>query len=81
VQVPVSTKLNGGGGAALAGNILIGGLVGIVVDTSTGAGYDHYPNPVSVDLVPLKPVPAPPLQPTAPRSPKSTPRPKNVPEG
>jgi len=28
-EVPVSTKVNPGGGAAFAGNVLVGGLVGI----------------------------------------------------
>lgn len=73
-QVPVATKVNPGGGAAFAGNVLIGGLVGMAADASTGAGLDHYPNPISVDLVPVKP--------PRPASPKSAPPPpKNVPEG
>src|SRR5712671_3210811 len=72
-EVPVSTKVNPGGGAAFAGNVLVGGLVGMAADASTGAGFDHYPNPVEVELVPLKPTRAAPS--------KSTPRTKNVPEG
>ncbi len=70
-EVPVSTKVNAGGGAAFAGNVLVGGLVGMAADASTGAGLDHYPNPVEVDLVPLKPT----------RPTKSAPRAKSVPEG
>jgi len=72
-EVPVTTKVNAGGGAAFAGNVLVGGLVGMAADASTGAGLDHYPNPVEVELVPLKPTRAAPS--------KSTPRPKNVPQG
>src|SRR6266436_5081550 len=72
-EVPVATKVNTGGGAAFAGNVLIGGLVSMAADASTGAGLDHYPNPVEVDLVPLKPA--------RPMSPKSTPRTKGIPEG
>jgi len=72
-EVPVSTKVNPGGGAAFAGNVLVGGLVGMAADASTGAGLDHYPNPVEVDLVPLKP--------TRPMSPKPTPRAKGIPQG
>jgi hypothetical protein len=77
VQVPISTKVNPGGGAAFAGNVLIGGLVGMAADASTGAGLDHYPNPVSVDLVPLKQRPPA----TRQRSPKSIPQARNIPEG
>jgi len=72
-EVPVSTKVNPGGGAAFAGNVLVGGLVGMAADASTGDGLDHYPNPVEVDLVPLKPA--------RPTSPKSTPRAKSIPQG
>jgi hypothetical protein len=54
-RVAVSTKVNTGGGAAFAGNVPIGGIVGMAADASTGTGLDHYPNPVEVDLVPLKP--------------------------
>jgi hypothetical protein len=72
-EVPVTTKVNPGGGTAFAGNILIGGLVGMAADASTGAGLDHYPNPVEVDLVPLKP--------PRPTSPRSAPRAKGIPQG
>ncbi len=72
-EVTVSTKVNAGGGAAFAGNVLVGGLVGMAADASTGAGLDHYPNPVEVELVSLKPTRAAPS--------KLTPRSKSVPEG
>lgn len=65
-QVPVSTKVNGGGGAAFAGIGLIG-----AADTSTGAGLDHHPNPIEVHLAPLKPARA--------KSPKSPPQAGNLP--
>jgi hypothetical protein len=52
-QVEVKTQLAGAGAAGLAGNILIGGLVGIGVDAVTGAANEHTPNPVSVVLEPL----------------------------
>jgi len=70
-QVPVGTKVNGAGSAAFAGNVLIGGVVGMGADASTGGGLDHYPNPVEVNLVPLKP--------TRARPPKSPPQVGNVP--
>jgi hypothetical protein len=46
VSVPVITKVNGGGGTAFVGNVLVGGLIGMGADASTGAAYDHVPNPV-----------------------------------
>jgi hypothetical protein len=72
-EVTVTTKVNPGGGAAFAGNVLVGGLVGMAADASTGAGLDHYPNPVEAALVPMKSTRAAP--------PKSTRPKKNVPEG
>lgn len=54
-NVPVATKLAGAGAAGLAGNIIIGGIVGVVADAATGATLEHYPNPVSVTLEPLQP--------------------------
>ena len=57
--VPVRTKLTGNGGASFAGNILVGGVIGMGVDAATGAALDQTPNPVSVVLVPEgRPVPS-----------------------
>ncbi|MDQ0394847.1 translation initiation factor 2 [Labrys monachus] len=53
LDIPVSTKVSGGGAAGMAGNIILGGVVGIVADAATGATLDHYPNPVAATLVPL----------------------------
>lgn len=36
----------------MAGNVLVGGLIGIAVDSVSGAYNSLYPNPVSVHLVP-----------------------------
>lgn len=55
-SVPVATRLAGAGAAGLVGNILIGGVVGVVADAATGATLEHYPNPVSATLEPLGPV-------------------------
>jgi hypothetical protein len=52
-QIHVGTKVGGGGGAALAGNALFGGIIGVVVDASNGAQLDHDPNPVITHLKPL----------------------------
>ncbi|MFC7053063.1 translation initiation factor 2 [Hansschlegelia quercus] len=58
-SVPVKTKVAGNGGAAFAGNVLVGGLIGMGVDASTGAALDHYPNPVVLALEPIAAIPAP----------------------
>ncbi|HEY0354104.1 MAG TPA: translation initiation factor 2 [Enterovirga sp.] len=50
--VPVRTKLSGSGTAGFAGNVLLGGVVGMAVDAGTGAAMDHVPNPVMATLVP-----------------------------
>jgi hypothetical protein len=54
MQVPVSTRIAGAGAAGFAGNVLIGGLVGMGVDAATGSTLEHYPNPVLASLVPLR---------------------------
>lgn len=53
--VVVATQTPFGGGAALAGNLLAGGLVGIALDSSNGATLEHTPNPVFVALKPEEP--------------------------
>ncbi|GGC63931.1 translation initiation factor 2 [Chelatococcus reniformis] len=58
VQIPVTTRLSGGGAAGLAGNILIGGVIGVGVDAATGAPLDHTPNPVIANMVPIESRPA-----------------------
>src|SRR2546423_2613108 len=50
--VKVESKFGGTGGGAMAGNLLLGGAIGIGVDAGTGAYKSLYPNPVSVKLVP-----------------------------
>lgn len=48
----VTNQISGKGGAALAGNVLVGGLVGLGVDAATGASKDLTPNPLIVTLEP-----------------------------
>ena len=61
----VESSMSGGGGAALAGNVIIGGVIGAGVDATSGALNDLKPNPLEVILVPVgqaaapAPVPAP----------------------
>jgi hypothetical protein len=49
-DIQVKTQVSGAGEAAVAGNLIVGGLVGLATDASTGASLDHVPNPVSVEL-------------------------------
>ncbi len=58
-DVPVKTRLAGAGAAGFAGNILVGGIVGMGVDAATGATLEHYPNPITVTLQPNARVSAP----------------------
>jgi hypothetical protein len=51
--VPLTKDVSGSGGAGFAGNLLLGGIVGMGVDAATGAAMDHKPNPVIVTLQPL----------------------------
>jgi hypothetical protein len=53
-EVPVRVQIAGAGAAGFAGNVILGGVVGMVVDASTGATLEHVPNPVTATLVPLK---------------------------
>jgi PEGA domain len=48
--VAVKTQVAGTGAAGFAGNILVGGIVGMGADAMTGAALEHIPNPVSVSL-------------------------------
>lgn len=57
LSVRITPQISGKGAAGMAGNIVFGGLVGVVVDPLTGAMNDLRPNPVQVKLVPLAPTP------------------------
>ncbi|QPF85917.1 PEGA domain-containing protein [Bradyrhizobium genosp. L] len=63
--IPLTKDISGSGGAGFAGNLLLGGVVGMGVDAATGAALDHKPNPVIVTLQPSAPPPPP-----RPRPPK-----------
>lgn len=49
-RVNVLSQMSDSGGAAVAGNILVGGIIGLGVDAATGASKELTPNPVVVDL-------------------------------
>lgn len=53
VEATISSQMSVGGGAALAGNILLGGLIGGGIDASNGSTKELKPNPLSVKLMPL----------------------------
>jgi hypothetical protein len=48
----VTHQFSEGGGVALAGNVLVGGLIGVTVDAASGATQKLVPNPLSVTLEP-----------------------------
>jgi len=67
--IPLTKEIPGSGAAGFAGNVLVGGLIGMGVDAATGAAQDHKPNPVIVTLQPIRPVSPRPAQPRPPRRP------------
>lgn len=69
--VPLTKEVPGTGAAGFAGNLLLGGVVGMGVDAVTGAALDHKPNPVIVTLQPAAPAPQRPAKPRPPRRPPS----------
>ena len=71
-SVPVKTQVAGSGAAGFAGNVLLGGIIGMGADAYTGATMEHVPNPVSVTLRPLPPPPAPARAAPKPRKPAPT---------
>ena len=50
-QAEVRSVMRGGGGAALAGNAIFGGLIGAGVDASNGSLNDLTPNPLMITMV------------------------------
>ena len=73
--VPVKTQLAGAGAAGFAGNLLVGGVVGMGVDAVTGSTLEHVPNPVSVVMTPV----AKPAAARTKRPVRSTPSPRPAP--
>jgi hypothetical protein len=62
-QVVTLTKdVSSTGAAGFAGNLLLGGVIGMAVDGANGAALDHKPNPVIVTLQPVAPPPAKPVR-------------------
>lgn len=61
LAIHVSSQISGKGAVGMAGNVLVGGLIGAGIDAFSGATKDLKPNPIKVTLVPLKKSEAPPL--------------------
>src|SRR5262249_45307386 len=53
-EMPVSTRIAGAGAAGFAGNVLIGGVVGMAVDAASGGALGHNPKPRVFNMVPLR---------------------------
>jgi hypothetical protein len=51
VSMQVLPQIAGAGAAGMAGNVLVGGLIGALVDSSSGAMKELKPNPVRVNLI------------------------------
>lgn len=52
VAVTVMIRVATEGGVAMAGNVILGGIIGAGVDAGTGAMLDLTPNPAHVELRP-----------------------------
>jgi hypothetical protein len=82
VEATVTSSTSGGGGVAMAGNLVLGGIIGAGVDASNGSMNDLKPNPLRVTLTAVAapatataatPAPATPAAPTAAPAPTATP--------
>ena len=73
VEIPVKAQIAGAGAAGFAGNVIAGGVVGMVVDASTGATLEHVPNPVTATLIQVKKGEQPRVIKVEPPTPEATP--------
>ncbi len=55
----VTHQMAGAGGAGMAGNLLLGGIIGAAVDANSGATRELVPNPLRIVMSPIV-APAPP---------------------
>jgi len=70
----VTHQISKGGGTAMVGNAIVGGLIGVGVDAVTGAANDLRPNPLVFKLEPdAQPVAAAEPAPAAPAAEAATP--------
>ena len=54
VRATVTSSIDNAGSAGMAGNVLLGGIIGAGVDAGTGAMHSHKPNPLVVKLEPAQ---------------------------
>ena len=52
VTTHVTNQVSGAGAAGMAGNVIVGGVIGGVVDVASGAMLEIRPNPLQVTLEP-----------------------------
>ena len=52
ITANVTSSIDGQGGVAMAGNVILGGVLGLGIDAGTGAMHSHKPNPLVVTLNP-----------------------------
>lgn len=76
----VTHQTAGSGAAGMAGNVLVGGIIGAAIDGNSGATQDLVPNPLRVTLEPIDEVeataeaaPAPEAAPAETEAPAATP--------
>jgi len=53
VTVNVTHQVSTAGGTSMAGNVLVGGIIGAAIDAGSGSMNDLVPNPVVITLVPI----------------------------
>jgi hypothetical protein len=51
VTADIVSAMSGAGGAGMAGNVIVGGSIGVGVDAARGATKDLEPNPLVLQLV------------------------------
>lgn len=51
VKAEVESKVSGGGAAGMAGNVLVGGIIGGVVDATNGSLNSLFPDKIDVKLI------------------------------
>ncbi|MEZ5997084.1 MAG: translation initiation factor 2 [Hyphomonas sp.] len=49
----ITHQMSGGGGAGMAGNVILGGGIGALIDANNGATQELVPNPLKVTLEPV----------------------------
>lgn len=69
----VTHQTAGSGAAGMAGNVLVGGIIGAAIDGNSGATQDLVPNPLRVTLEPEGPVATPVSAPAADAAVEATP--------